>query len=94
MGAFVLDRNYERRKFRVVVSLNSPLRQVLNLENIDNLVPEDRTRLQDLICVAGDVDNDLYKISGYHQARSARITLYSTAILSVAFAVVLYAIAL
>jgi hypothetical protein len=91
IGAFILDQNYERRKFRVIASLNRLLSQALNLEDVENIKAEERKALHESIQVAGDADNNSYRISGYKQAAAAGITLYVASVIAVLVAGLLFA---
>jgi hypothetical protein len=92
IGAFILDQNYERRKFRVIASLNRLLSQALDLEDVDNIKAEARKALHENVQVAGDADNETYRISGYRQAATAGITLYVASVIAVLVAGLLYAL--
>ena len=74
MGAFVIDINYIRRKFRVIHALDALLACLLREDfQIRRNVGEISQHLQ----VAGDKDNDNYrKVSGYRPAFHAGLYLY------------------
>jgi hypothetical protein len=57
-GAFLIDRNYARRKFRVITAVNDLVRMVLSHDlskdvNCNNLI--------DLLNISGDADNQNYE---------------------------------
>jgi len=73
IGGLVIDRNYARRKFRVIYSLDkltsSVVRRSPVLEKLDDI----ETFLQ----VSGDKSNETYReVSGYRHEMAASWTIY------------------
>lgn len=92
VGAFIIDKNYVRRKFRVIASLNRLLLHALDIEDVENINAKDKKALRETIQVAGDADNTTYRTNGYRQACKAGIALYSASLIAVITAGCLYAI--
>lgn len=84
VGAFIIDKNYVRRKFRVIASLNRLLSQALDLEDVENIKAKDKKALHEIMQVAGDADNTTYSTNGYRQACNAGVALYSASLIAVA----------
>ncbi len=86
IGAFILDCNYTRRKFRVILALDTLLSIILRKGNgiLNNPI-----ELEEIIKVSGDKDNRNYiKVSGYRPALKAAIIIYCTPLAAIAFACV------
>ena len=89
IGAYIVDKNYLRRKFRVIYSLNKILGYLFDIESLDKV---DNKIIEDLrkhIQVSGDADNRNYDIDGYKQAVLAENSIYVISILSLT-AVLIY----
>jgi hypothetical protein len=64
-GAFVIDRNYARRKFRVINGVNH-LMQLLTDINFNTIELKTKNELTNLLKISGDTDNKKY-ISGAYK---------------------------
>jgi hypothetical protein len=92
LGAFILDQNYMRRKFRVIAVLNRLLSCALDVEDLESISSEDKKTLHELVRVSGDADNKEYQTDGYKQAARAEIALYSVSLMAVVVAGLIYGI--
>ena len=73
-GAFIVDRNYVRRKFRVINALDKLLAAIMTME--ESSITSFR-EIKDYIEVSGDKDNQNYKkVSGYSSAFNAAVVIY------------------
>jgi hypothetical protein len=81
-GAYIVDKNYLKRKFRVIYALNSIMEGLINANAIDDIDNEILSKLNDHLRVSGDADNDRYNTDGYKQAVSAENAIFSISSLS------------
>src|SRR6185436_11121529 len=56
-GAFIIDRNYARRKFRVIAAINE-LMQIITTKNIEDLDKPVPAELIELLKISGDAANE------------------------------------
>jgi len=63
IGAYLIDRNYARRKFRVIHAVNE-LVQLMMTTNLDK-VDEIKTKLTPLLQISGDADNLNYRFNAF-----------------------------
>lgn len=64
LGGYMIDRNYAKRKFRVIVALNE-LFQFITTVNFGNMASETSSRLLDLLKISGDAANNKYASKAY-----------------------------
>lgn len=88
-GSYRVDRNYLRRKFRVIHSLNELLKYSFEIKNVEDINDDVIEIMHDYIKVSGDVDNKQYEIDGYIQAVYAEKWLYGVSVLSLIVALLL-----
>ena len=70
VGGWFIDRNYVRRKFRVIMALNELLETIkASQENINNIPVS-------LLKVAGDDAERHYDSSGYREAIKVNLAIY------------------
>ena len=81
IGAYILDKNYLQRKFRVIFTLNKLLELTFGLKNIETIDAVLVKELRDYLKVSGDADNSSYDTDGYKQARTAENTIYLFSVL-------------
>jgi hypothetical protein len=74
--AWVLDRNYIRRKFRVILALDELTAALINSGGDVRQIPAG------LIAVAGDNSDMLFDCGGYRQARRAELAVYLVPLLA------------
>ena len=74
--AWVIDRNYIRRKFRVILSLDALTATLINSGGDVRKIPAA------LINVAGDNSDMLFDCGGYRQARRAELAIYLVPLLA------------
>lgn len=82
IGAYLVDKNYLRRKFRVIFSLNILLEYAFKIQDEEAI---DKTILDTLhthLKVSGDADNTNYDTDGYKQAIFAENAIYIISVLS------------
>jgi len=83
MGAFVIDRNYVKRKFRVICVLNNlieiAVKQTSELDS-DNV----RSELKMMLQIAGDKDDDKFTSPGYNVELSIVKLVYITPLIPIA----------
>jgi len=89
-GAFIMDRSYLRRKFRVIAALNQLLRYAVNDGDIATMTEKEQEVLNGLICVSGDKGDKSYKTPGYQTAFKDEMLIYALSLLGVAVAGWLY----
>lgn len=63
-GAFVIDRNYARRKFRVIAAINE-LMQIITTKKMEELDKPVPTELVELLQISGDAANDKHLIPAF-----------------------------
>ena len=86
-----IDRNYVRRKFRVIASLNQLLHELAG--GAASLSHGAGTILIDQLRVSGDTDDESYKIPGYaNECRVGRI-IYAVPLSALAVGLLIIAIA-
>ena len=83
LGAWYIDRNYVRRKFRVILALGRLIDQIRQCEGDYLQVPVE------LLKVAGDNGDMPYECSGYDQAVMAGMVVYLAAVVTIIAGVVL-----
>lgn len=81
IGAYIVDKNYLQRKFRVIFSLNKLLELTFGLNNVETIDTVVLTELHKYIKVSGDADNLTYNADGYKQARIAENAIYLFSVL-------------
>lgn len=75
VGAYFIDRNYARRKFRVIRALDD-LMQIAGQTDFDSLaIP--KTELLELLRVSGDQDNEKYSSPAYKNEMMVSQVIYS-----------------
>ena len=86
-----IDRNYVRRKFRVIASLNQRLRE---LATGPSSLPHGTgdTILIDQLRIRGDTDDDSYDISGYANERRVGRIIFAVPLSALAAGLVLIVI--
>jgi positive regulator of sigma E activity len=88
IAGFILDRNYTRRKFRVILALDTLLSIILQKGNV---ILNNPLELEEIINVSGDKDNNNYiKVSGYEDALKAAKIIYCTPLAATLVCVVLF----
>lgn len=65
IGAYRIDRNYARRKFRVITALNHLIQVIMNTES-SKMESINNNELTQLLSISGDADNDSYKMQPYY----------------------------
>ena len=75
VGAFLIDRNYSRRKFRVIQAVNELVHLRMS-EDISNLDTEKKKKLTLLLQISGDAANDKYKMKAFTNEMQVAITIY------------------
>lgn len=80
-GAYMVDLNYLRRKFRVIASLNQLLKFSFDIEDMEAINDETLELLHKHIKVSGDADNKKYKTDGYKQAVYAERWVFGASVL-------------
>ena len=63
-GAFLIDRNYARRKFRVITAVNELIQLVLT-HDINKADLNVQTKLTLLLSISGDADNTTYQTPAF-----------------------------
>jgi len=81
-----IDRNYVRRKFRVIASLNTLLHELAVPTQSDGTAD---ANLLDQLRVRGDTDDSSYEIPGYTRERSVGLIIYMVPLSSLAAGLVL-----
>jgi hypothetical protein len=89
IGAYIVDKNYLRRKFRVIYSLNKILEYLFEVDSLDKVDDKIIIKVREHIQVSGDADNRNYDTDGYKQAIRAENAIYAISILSLT-AVLIY----
>jgi hypothetical protein len=76
VGAFMIDRNYARRKFRVIVAINKLTETILtiDLSKIEGVATE---KLVSLLQISGDADNKNYKVAAFFNEFYVIRTIYT-----------------
>ena len=80
IGAYLIDRNYSRRKFRVIQAVNELVQLTMSID-INNLDEEKMKKLTTLLQISGDVANDNYKIKAFKNELQVGRTIYLLPIL-------------
>jgi hypothetical protein len=75
IGAYLIDRNYAKRKFRVIKAVNN-LVQMMMSEDMNNLKAEKREKLLELLQISGDAANDSYKMQAFTNEMHVGRTIY------------------
>lgn len=89
VGAYWVDKNYVRRKFRVICSLNKMYQCAFDIRNEESIDDEVMQELHEYIKVAGDADDHRYKTDGYSQAVVAENLIYVVSVVSLLAALLL-----
>jgi hypothetical protein len=77
IGAFFVDRNYIRRKFRVIFSLNKLQSILAGLDvGVEELPKSEKTRILEYMEVAGDSGLKTYEGKGYNQELTVSYIIY------------------
>ena len=76
-GAFAIDRNYARRKFRVINGANK-LMQLLMEINFATIDLHGKNELADLLKISGDADNNNYLSGAYKNEIMVSRIIYIT----------------
>lgn len=90
IGAFLIDRNYGRRKFRVINAVNAFMKLVVSRSFNLN---EEHTieKLAGLLQISGDASNDTYKCSAYQNELFVGAIIFILPLFS-AFAALIYCV--
>ena len=64
IGAFMIDRNYVRRKFRVITAVNTLMDIITNSDLSDEQTQRNH-QLPGLLKISGDTDNSSYRSGAY-----------------------------
>lgn len=74
IGAYLIDRNYARRKFRVIHAVNELMQLLMktDLENIDDI----RNKLKLLLQISGDADNKSYRFKAFFNEMKVSKIIY------------------
>jgi len=80
LGGYLIDRNYVRRKFRVIVAVN----QLLCSSSSPGFDAE-RSDLSDLLKISGDADNKTYISAAYRNEITVSRILYSAPSMLITF---------
>ena len=81
-GAYIVDKNYIRRKFRVIHALNSILETLVKSDLVNDINTDALSVLNEHMRVSGDADNERYKTDGYRQAVRAENAIFSISAIS------------
>lgn len=82
ISGFLIDRNYIRRKFRVINSLSILQELLINNEiDFENIKDTDRLKIIPHIKIVGDSGNKNYKGVGYKQELTVSYLIFSTVML-------------
>ncbi len=87
IGAYLIDRNYARRKFRVIYAVNNLIQLTMNadLNEIDNST---RIKLTELLQISGDADNKNYRFKAFsNEMRVGEIIYLLTSALIICVAI-------
>jgi hypothetical protein len=76
-GAFFIDRNYARRKFRVITRVNE-LMEFIMRNDLDHPTPEQENRLTEILKIAGESDAHYWESKGYNIEIRAMQLIYFT----------------
>lgn len=82
VSAFFIDRNYIRRKFRVIYSLTTIQEILYSADSIiEKLSREEKEELSKHIGIVGDSGNQSYKGKGFNQELNVSYLIYSITII-------------
>lgn len=76
IGAYIIDRNYARRKFRVITGLHQ-LMEIITTLDFDKVQSETQSELTELLKISGDADNHKYKSAAYRNEITVSRIIYS-----------------
>lgn len=86
IGAYLIDRNYARRKFRVIHAANELMQLLMktDLENIDDI----KSKLRTLLQISGDADNKSYRFRAFfNEMKVSKIIYMLTSVLIMLIAI-------
>lgn len=74
IGAYLIDRNYARRKFRVIHAVNELMQLLMktDFENIDDI----KIKLKSLLQISGDADNKSYRFNAFFNEMKVSNIIY------------------
>lgn len=87
VGGYLIDRNYVRRKFRVIRAVNDMMHAMTQADFDDKQVD-----FGDLLGISGDADNKKYRIGAYRIEMVVTSTIYSVPGVLIAALLVYYII--
>lgn len=77
ISGYIIDRNYIRRKFRVINALNGLQKLIINPQkSLTTLSSHELNEITSLIGVVGDSGNDQYKSKGYQIEVNVSLLIY------------------
>lgn len=82
VGAYIVDSNYLKRKFRVIYALNSIMECLIKNGDLIEIGNEIIAKIDKHIRVSGDADNKNYETDGYKQAVIAENAIFMITIIS------------
>ena len=75
LGAFFIDRNYCRRKFRIIYAVNELMRMFVKVK-FDLHQEASFLQLSELLQISGDASNDNYKCVAYNNELNVGMIIY------------------
>jgi hypothetical protein len=74
IGAYLIDRNYARRKFRIIHAVNDLIQLLLSTdpEHLD----EKKKKLTPLLRISGDADNKSYRFNAFYNEMKVSNIIY------------------
>jgi len=75
IGAYFIDRNYTRRKFRVIHAINEMMELIMS-DDKDKIESNRNEKLTTLLKISGDADNKTYRFKAYNNEMKVGNVIY------------------
>jgi len=90
IGAFLIDRNYARRKFRVIHAVNE-LMHFKVFKDVNKMEKNEKDEIASLLKISGDTANKTYRLEAFaNEITVSRIIFFLPVLLVITLVIILY----